>query len=69
MLNNLRNDVAYVSNDQEYFKEREERFRQTSDSTYQRIWWIGFFQFIICVGIGLWQMWSMRNYLKAKKFV
>lgn len=51
------------------FKFREERFRATSESTNQRVFWWSIAQLTILVCTGLWQMRHLRKFFEAKKLV
>ncbi|XP_019295714.1 transmembrane emp24 domain-containing protein 9-like isoform X2 [Panthera pardus] len=48
---------------------REERFRQTSESTNQRVLWWSILQTFILVATGVWQMQHLKSFFKAKKLV
>ncbi|KAH0629938.1 hypothetical protein JD844_012432 [Phrynosoma platyrhinos] len=48
---------------------REERFRQTSESTNQRVLWWSIVQTLILVTIGIWQMRHLKSFFEAKKLV
>ncbi|XP_036097751.1 transmembrane emp24 domain-containing protein 9 isoform X2 [Molossus molossus] len=48
---------------------REERFRQTSESTNQRVLWWSILQTLILVAIGVWQMRHLKSFFEAKKLV
>lgn len=48
---------------------REERFRQTSESTSQRVLWWSLAQTVILVGMGVWQMHHLKRFFEAKKLV
>ncbi|KAM3866767.1 transmembrane emp24 domain-containing protein 9 isoform 3-T3 [Diretmus argenteus] len=48
---------------------REERFRQTSESTNQRVLWWSIVQTLILVAIGFWQMRHLKSFFEAKKLV
>ncbi|XP_040478507.1 transmembrane emp24 domain-containing protein 9-like isoform X2 [Ursus maritimus] len=48
---------------------REERFRQTSESTNQRVLWWSILQTLILVATGVWQMQHLKSFFKAKKLV
>lgn len=51
------------------FQYREERFRQTSESTNQRVLWWSIVQTLILVAIGFWQMRHLKSFFEAKKLV
>lgn len=48
---------------------REERFRQTSESTNQRVLGWSILQTLILLAIGIWQMQHLKGFFKAKKLV
>lgn len=48
---------------------REERFRQTSESTNQRVLWWALAQTAILIGMGAWQMRHLKKFFEAKKLV
>jgi len=49
LLKNLNNQINFVSVEQQYFKQREERFRETTDSTFERVWIICMIQLIALI--------------------
>lgn len=48
---------------------REERFRQTSESTNQRVLWWSIAQTVILLVTGFWQMKHLKSFFEAKKLV
>lgn len=48
---------------------REERFRQTSESTNQRVLWWSLGQTCILVIMGAWQMRHLKSFFEMKKLV
>uniref|UniRef100_A0A8C6SD57 Transmembrane p24 trafficking protein 9 n=1 Tax=Neogobius melanostomus TaxID=47308 RepID=A0A8C6SD57_9GOBI len=61
--------VDQVQKEQNYQRYREERFRQTSESTNQRVLWWSIVQTLILVAIGIWQMRHLKSFFEAKKLV
>nr|XP_025721882.1 transmembrane emp24 domain-containing protein 9-like [Callorhinus ursinus] len=61
--------VELIQKEQEYQRWREERFRQTSESTNQRVLWWSILQTFILVATGVWQMQHLKSFFKAKKLV
>lgn len=51
------------------FQFREERFRQTSESTNQRVLWWALAQTLILLVTGFWQMRHLKGFFEAKKLV
>ncbi|KAG2382405.1 hypothetical protein C9374_005607 [Naegleria lovaniensis] len=69
LLQDVRNKIDRISMEQYYFKEREERFRHTTDSTHERCWWLGVCKFSLLVGVTFWQMTNLRSFFKKKKLI
>ncbi|KAG7247094.1 hypothetical protein CRUP_018384 [Coryphaenoides rupestris] len=61
--------VDQIQKEQNYQRYREERFRQTSESTNQRVLWWSIVQTLILVAIGFWQMRHLKSFFEAKKLV
>lgn len=51
------------------FQYREERFRQTSESTNKRVLWWSLAQVIVLVSMGFWQMRHLKTFFETKKLV
>lgn len=52
-----------------FFQYREERFRQTSESTNSRVLWWSVTQTAILLVMGAWQMKHLKSFFEAKKLV
>ena len=61
--------VEQITKEQNYQRYREERFRQTSESTNQRVLWWALAQTIILLAMGTWQMKHLKSFFEAKKLV
>uniref|UniRef100_A0A8C6ALP0 GOLD domain-containing protein n=1 Tax=Monodon monoceros TaxID=40151 RepID=A0A8C6ALP0_MONMO len=68
-IQQLVEQVEKIQKEQEYQRVREERFRQTSESTNQRVLWWFILQTFILVATGIWQMQHLKSFFKAKKLV
>ncbi|XP_059272100.1 transmembrane emp24 domain-containing protein 9-like isoform X1 [Mustela nigripes] len=68
-LQQLVEQVELIQKEQEYQRWREERFRQTSESTNQQVLWWSILQTLILVATGVWQMRHLKSFFKAKKLV
>lgn len=51
------------------FQYREERFRQTSESTNSRVLWWSLIQTAVLLVMGAWQMRHLKSFFEAKKLV
>lgn len=65
----LLDQVEQITQEQNYQRYREERFRQTSESTNQRVLWWSIGQVGILVAMGFWQMRHLKSFFEAKKLV
>jgi len=65
----LLDQVEQITKEQNYQRYREERFRQTSESTNQRVLWWSLGQTCILVLMGAWQMRHLKSFFEAKKLV
>ncbi|CAG5134664.1 unnamed protein product [Candidula unifasciata] len=65
----LLDQVEQITKEQNYQRYREERFRQTSESTNQRVLWWAIAQTIVLLVTGFWQMQHLKSFFEAKKLV
>ncbi|XP_050396748.1 transmembrane emp24 domain-containing protein eca isoform X2 [Patella vulgata] len=65
----LLDQVEQITKEQNYQRYREERFRQTSESTNQRVLWWSIVQTVILLVTGFWQMRHLKSFFEAKKLV
>lgn len=68
-IRQLINQVDQITKEQNYQRYREERFRQTSESTNKRVLWWSLAQLVILVGMGFWQMRHLKTFFETKKLV
>lgn len=68
-IRQLLDQVETISKEQNYQRYREERFRQTSESTNQRVLWWSMAQTVVLVVMGFWQMRHLKKFFEAKKLV
>jgi hypothetical protein len=65
----LLDQVEQISKEQNYQRYREERFRETSESTNQRVLYWALAQTLILLVTGFWQMRHLKGFFEAKKLV
>jgi len=65
----LLDQTEQITKEQNYQRYREERFRQTSESTNNRVLWWSIGQTGILVIMGVWQMRHLKSFFEAKKLV
>uniref|UniRef100_A0A182V8W3 GOLD domain-containing protein n=2 Tax=gambiae species complex TaxID=44542 RepID=A0A182V8W3_ANOME len=68
-IRQLLDQVDQITKEQNYQRYREERFRQTSDSTNQRVLWWSVAQTVVLLIMGVWQMRHLKSFFEAKKLV
>ncbi|XP_075243194.1 transmembrane emp24 domain-containing protein eca-like [Convolutriloba macropyga] len=68
-LRQLNDQVQQIQKEQNYQRQREKRFRDTSESTSQRVVVWAMFQLVILVGLGFWQVQHLKKFFIAKKLV
>ncbi|NXN77902.1 TMD11 protein, partial [Bombycilla garrulus] len=68
-LENLIEQINHVMKEQDYEREREEKFRKTSEATNGNILWWAIVQTLILISVGIWQIKSLRDFFIAKKLV
>ncbi|EFC46418.1 predicted protein [Naegleria gruberi] len=69
LLKDIKNQIDIIRDEQTYFRTRESRFRDTTDSTYERTFWIGFLKFVFIVFGTTFQLISLRSFFKTKKLI
>ncbi|XP_067938373.1 transmembrane emp24 domain-containing protein eca-like [Watersipora subatra] len=65
----LLDQVDQIQKEQNYQRLREERFRQTSESTNQRVLYWALAQTCVLLLTGFWQMRHLKGFFEAKKLV
>ncbi|NXR57087.1 TMD11 protein, partial [Hippolais icterina] len=68
-LEHLIEQIHHVTREQDYEREREEKFRKTSEETNSNILWWAIVQTLILISVGIWQIKSLRDFFIAKKLV
>ncbi|MBN3323723.1 TMD11 protein, partial [Atractosteus spatula] len=68
-LMHLIEEVRHIIKQQNYQREREETFRQTSEDINSNVLWWAIMQTFILITVGVWQMKQMKDFLIEKKLV
>ncbi|NWT85709.1 TMD11 protein, partial [Lanius ludovicianus] len=68
-LEHLIEQIHHVTKEQDYEREREEKFRKTSEETNSNILWWAIVQTLILISVGIWQIKSLRDFFISKKLV
>jgi hypothetical protein len=56
--------VAEIVNEMEYLRQREQKLRDTNESTNERVKWFAFGTMGMLVGLGAWQVVYLRAYFR-----
>jgi len=65
----IQRNLEEVVGDLGYFKRREERHRDTNESTNGRVMWFSLVSMGIIVAIGSWQLLYLRRFFTQKKLI
>ncbi|XP_030750219.1 transmembrane emp24 domain-containing protein eca [Sitophilus oryzae] len=68
-IRQLLDQVDQITKEQNYQRYREDRFRQTSESTNSRVLWWSITQTAVLILMGAWQMRHLKTFFEAKKLV
>merc|ERR1712168_752418 len=68
-MRQLLDQIDQITKEQAYQRYREEKFRNTSESTNQRVLWWALLQTLVLLTTGVWQMKHLKGFFEAKKLV
>lgn len=68
-MRQLLDQLDQITKEQAYQRYREERFRNTSESTNQRVLWWALLQALVLSSTAFWQMRHLKGFFEAKKLV
>ncbi|XP_055978095.1 transmembrane emp24 domain-containing protein 11 [Sorex fumeus] len=68
-LEHLIEEMEQIVREQNYQRDREERFRMTSEDTNSNVLWWAFAQMLIFITVGIFQMKHLKDFFIAKKLV
>jgi hypothetical protein len=66
-IRKLNDKIRTIRSEQDYQREREEQFRNTSESTNARVMWWSIAQTIVLLIAGLYQITNLKGFFKSKK--
>merc|ERR1712154_525338 len=67
-LRRLNDKIRAIRNEQQYQRQREEEFRDTSENTNSKVLYWSIFQTIALVACGAYQVWHLRSSLPPKSW-
>eukprot|EP01083_Nonionella_stella_P013106 36958_1 len=68
-LRRLNDKIRAIRNEQQYQKQREEEFRDTSENTNWKVVLWSIVQTVVLVLCGLFQIWHLKQFFTSKKLV
>jgi len=68
-LRRLNDKIRAIRNEQQYQKQREEEFRDTSESTNYKVVIWSIIQTVVLIACGLFQIWHLKSFFTSKKLV
>ncbi|OJJ97918.1 hypothetical protein ASPACDRAFT_80036 [Aspergillus aculeatus ATCC 16872] len=68
-LRRIEEMVAEIVSEMEYLRAREQKLRDTNESTNERVKWFAFGTMGMLVGLGAWQVVYLRAYFRSKHLI
>ena len=68
-LRRIEEMVGEVVNEMDYLRTREQKLRDTNESTNERVKWFAFGTMGMLVGLGAWQVVYLRAYFRYVRFL
>ena len=68
-LRRLNDKIRAIRNEQQYQKQREEEFRDTSENTNYKVVIWSIIQTVVLIACGLFQIWHLKQFFTSKKLV
>jgi len=68
-MRKIEDGVADILKDLQYLRKREERMRDTNESTNERVVWLSLFSVATMVTVGVWQIYYLKRYFQQKKIL
>jgi len=68
-IRELADGLAAIKDEQEYIVIREQRHRDTAESTNDRVKWWSMFQFLVLFAVCFWQVFYLKRFFEVKRVV
>lgn len=69
MLRRIQEETSEIMDQLLYLKGREARMRDTNESSNSRVQWFSTCIIFMLIALGIWQIFYLRNYFKAKHII
>lgn len=68
-LRRIEEVVGEIVTEMEYLRSREQKLRDTNESTNERVKWFGYLTMAMLVSLGAWQVVYLRSYFRSKHLI
>lgn len=68
-LGRLEKVMAVIVDELNYMEAREKKMRDTNESTADRVKWFSSVSIFTLVGLGLWQIYYLKQFFQSKKLI
>lgn len=68
-LRRIEENINEIVSEMEYLRLREQKLRDTNESTNERVKWFAFGTIGMLVGLGAWQLVYLRAYFRSKHLI
>jgi len=68
-IRTISNSLDQVEEDQKYLRVREQKHRDTAESTNNRVLWYSILESMVLIGISLGQVYALRKFFEVKRTV
>lgn len=68
-LRRIEETVGEIVAEMDYLRAREQKLRDTNESTNERVKWFAFVTMGMLVGLGAWQIMYLRAYFRSKHLI
>lgn len=68
-LRRLEEVVSEIVTEMDYLRAREQKLRDTNESTNDRVKWFGYLTMLMLVSLGAWQVVYLRSYFRSKHLI
>eukprot|EP01089_Gocevia_fonbrunei_P011169 TRINITY_DN242_c0_g1_i1.p1 TRINITY_DN242_c0_g1~~TRINITY_DN242_c0_g1_i1.p1 ORF type:complete len:207 (-),score=30.80 TRINITY_DN242_c0_g1_i1:55-675(-) len=69
IVRKMADEAEGILNEIRYMRKREERMRNTNESTNTRVAWLSVFSIVVLVALGVFQIFYLKRFFKSKRIV
>lgn len=68
-MSRLEKVMAVMVDELNYMEAREKKMRDTNESTADRVKWFSMLSLFVLVGLGVWQVYYLKQFFQSKKLI